>query len=112
MEILSTLSVIFGLITSAFTLSIMIIKPFRNWILGIKKEKQDKEKEETFKRDTDKCLLRDRILSLYYQNCEQQSLKIYEYENICYMYKQYKALGGNSFVEKIWNEIKNWRVIK
>ena len=106
MDILTDITLVIGVLSSAF------IKPFRNWILGIKQDKLEKEKSEKRQVETDKCLLRKNILDIYYANNQKAEIKLYEFENIAYMYKQYKELGGNSFVDKIWDEIQTWKVIK
>lgn len=36
----------------------------------------------------------------------------YEYENLERLYKQYKKLGGNSFVDKVWNEVQEWKIYR
>ena len=58
-----------------------------------------------------KCQLRNDMLSIYYHNCESGEIRQYEYENFVYMYEAYKALKGNSFIDKIYGEVKTWKVI-
>jgi hypothetical protein len=38
-------------------------------------------------------------------------IRQYEYENVVLLYKAYKALGGNTFVDHIYNEINEWEVV-
>lgn len=56
-----------------------------------------------------KCLLRSEMLRIYYHNEEKKVLRQYEYENFEKLYKAYKALKGNSFIDKIWKEIQTWK---
>ena len=43
---------------------------------------------------------------------EQQSTDLnMSFENFVKLYNAYKALGGNSFIDKIYEEIKTWEVI-
>lgn len=56
-----------------------------------------------------KCLLRSEMLRIYYHNEEKKVLRQYEYENFEKLYKAYKALRGNSFIDKIWKEIQTWK---
>lgn len=112
MNIVTNIALVIGVLTSAFNLAMLIIKPFRNLILGVKKDKIEKDKSEKRQIETDKCLLRNSILDIYYRNNQNAEIKLYEFENVEYMYKQYKALGGNSFVDKIWKEMQTWKVIK
>ena len=58
-----------------------------------------------------KCLLRSEILHIYYKNREQKTIRQYEYENFTFCYKAYKSLKGNSFVDHIHEEVKEWEVI-
>lgn len=111
-EILTVISLVIGVLSSGFSLSLIIIRPFRNWILGIKKEKALKDERENDQRETDKCLLRDRILHTYYKQHSARLLHCYEYENVARMYAQYKKLGGNSFVDRIWNEMQEWEIVE
>ena len=110
MSTLSIINLIIGTISTTITLSMLIIKPFRLWLLGIKKEKKREEEIRINQVEVDKCLLRDRILSVYYRHKRTKKLSICDYENLLYMYTQYKKLGGNSFVDKIWAEVEEWDV--
>ena len=58
-----------------------------------------------------KCQLRNDMLQIYYKHLDTKTLRQYEYENFVMLYEAYKALGGNSFIDKIYNEIKTWKVI-
>ena len=57
-----------------------------------------------------KCLLRSEMLRIYYKHKDSQQIRQYEYENFVYSYKAYKALGGNSFIDKIYSEVQTWEV--
>lgn len=58
-----------------------------------------------------KCQLRNDMLRIYYRNREDKVLRQYEYENFVMLYEGYKALKGNSFIDKIYEEIKTWEVV-
>ncbi|MBQ7445892.1 MAG: hypothetical protein IJS71_08190 [Clostridia bacterium] len=58
-----------------------------------------------------KCLLRSEMLRIYYHNREQASIRQYEYENFVMLYEAYKGLKGNSFIDKIYEEVKKWKVV-
>ena len=58
-----------------------------------------------------RCLLRSDMLSIYYHNREKKTIRQYEYENFVMLYEAYKALKGNSFIDKIYSEVKEWEVI-
>ena len=58
-----------------------------------------------------KCQLRSEMLRIYYHNRESQKIRQYEYENFVFLYEAYKALKGNSFIDKIYSELKTWEII-
>ncbi len=58
-----------------------------------------------------KCLLRSDMLKIYYHNKDGRIIRQYEYENFVFLYEAYKALKGNSFIDKIYDEVKEWEVI-
>ena len=58
-----------------------------------------------------KCQLRSEMLRIYYHHRESKELRQYEYENFIMLYEAYKALKGNSFIDKIYDEIKSWEVV-
>lgn len=60
--------------------------------------------------DGQKCQLRSDMLSIYYHNREAKKIRQYEYENFVMLYEAYKALKGNSFIDKIYSEVKKWEV--
>ena len=58
-----------------------------------------------------KCQLRSDMLGIYYHNKDSGKIRQYEYENFVYLYEAYKALKGNSFIDKIYSEVKTWEII-
>ena len=58
-----------------------------------------------------KCLLRNEMLQIYYRHKDDGKIRQYEYENFVFLYNAYKALKGNSFIDKIYNEVKTWEVV-
>lgn len=58
-----------------------------------------------------KCLLRDAMLRIYYRNKDNEKIRQYEKENFVFLYKAYKALKGNSFIDDIYAEVRTWEVI-
>lgn len=57
-----------------------------------------------------KCQLRSEMLRIYYHNRETGVIRQYEYENFVFLYEAYKALKGNSFIDKIYDEVKSWEI--
>ena len=58
-----------------------------------------------------RCQLRSEMLRIYYHNREREVIRQYEYENFVILYEAYKALKGNSFIDKIYSEVKNWEIV-
>lgn len=58
-----------------------------------------------------KCQLRSEMLVIYYHCREKKIIRQYEYENFVMLYEAYKALKGNSFIDKIYREVQEWEVI-
>ncbi len=89
----SEVAVILGLL-------VMLIKPLRNKLLGLDKLT-----------DAIKCQLRHDMLHTYYRHREDHTIRQYEYEDFLYMYHGYKALGGNSFIDHVKEEVAEWEVV-
>ena len=58
-----------------------------------------------------RCLLRSKMLETYYENRDGKTIRQYEYENFIMLYEAYKALKGNSFIDKIYDDVKTWKII-
>lgn len=58
-----------------------------------------------------KCQLRSEMLRVYYHNRETETIRQYEYENFVMLYEAYKALKGNSFIDKIYEEVRSWDIV-
>ena len=58
-----------------------------------------------------KCQLRSEMLRIYYHNRDDKMIRQYEYENFVYLYEAYKALKGNSFIDRIYSEVKTWKIM-
>ena len=58
-----------------------------------------------------KCQLRSEMLRIYYHHKQTKVIRQYEYENFVMLYEAYKALKGNSFIDKIYEDVQTWEVI-
>lgn len=58
-----------------------------------------------------RCQLRSEMLRIYYHNRDNQEIRQYEYENFVFLYEAYKALKGNSFIDKIYKEVQSWKIV-
>ena len=57
-----------------------------------------------------KDMLRQRIMDIYYTYREEKRLPIHKKEALNELYKDYKAEGGNSYIDKYHNRMKTWEV--
>lgn len=87
-------------ICSIATCAALVIKPVREWLMGTKAL-----------REGQKCLLRSEIVRTYYRHHDDEKLREFEYKNMDQCYKAYKALGGNSFVDHIYDEMVKWEIV-
>lgn len=99
MEHLLLLAELAGSITGIVACLCLIIRPLRDRVLGL-----------SAVREGQKCLLRNEMLSTYYKHHEEEKIRQYEFENFILSYKAYKALKGNSFIDKIYKEVQGWEV--
>jgi hypothetical protein len=58
-----------------------------------------------------RCLLRSEMLRIYYKNRGVGKIRQYEFENFVMLYEAYKKLKGNSFIDKVYDELKTWEVV-
>lgn len=87
-------------ICSIVTCAALVIRPVREWLMGTKAL-----------REGQRCLLRSDIVRTYYHHHDDETLREYEYKNMDQCYKAYKALGGNSFIDHIYNEMQKWEIV-
>lgn len=96
--------IIFEIVTGlvAFsTLATIVVKPIREKVFNINRSKEG-----------ERCLLRSEMLRIYYQYLDTKKVRQYEFENFIKLYQAYKALGGNSFIDEIYNEVTTWTVVR
>lgn len=58
-----------------------------------------------------KCTLRNDIVEIYEQCKKTKQITKYQLETVCLSYDEYKKLKGNSFVEQLVEEIKEFEII-
>ena len=100
METLLLAAELAGAITGIAACICLLVKPLRNRVLGLNDV-----------REGQRCLLRRDILDVYYRCRETKEIRQYEYESVVLLYKAYKALGGNTFIDHIYKEINEWEVV-
>lgn len=87
-------------ICSIATCAALLIRPVREWIMGTEAL-----------REGQRCLLRSEIVRIYYRHRDDRQLREYEYKNMDQCFQAYKRLNGNSFIEHIHDEMKEWEII-
>ena len=100
MELWSTLAAFLKDTYYILLLVILLVKPVREWLFGIAQVKEGQ-----------RCLLRSEIVRIYYRHHDDRQLREYEFKNMEQCYQAYKALGGNSFVERIYEEMREWDIV-
>ena len=58
-----------------------------------------------------RCQLRTEMLRTYYRHKDDKVIRQYEMENFEHNYSAYVALGGNSFIGKVHEEVCTWKVV-
>ena len=91
---------IVGCVSTLVTAVVLLIKPIRDKVLGF---------GDIF--TGMKCLLRADMLRVYYKHHERNEIRQHERENFDSEYRAYKALGGNSFMDSIYQEVSKWEVL-
>lgn len=100
METLKVIADICTRVMAVVALLVALIKPLRERVLGV-----------TASRTGVRCLLRSDMLHTYYKHKDEDKIRQYELENFMHLYNAYKALGGNSFIDKIKQEVDGWEVV-
>lgn len=77
-----------------------LIRPIRDRLLGMEAI-----------REGNRCLLRAEIVRIYYRHLSDKELREYEYKLLVASHSAYKALGGNSFIDRIVTEMKTWAIV-
>ena len=59
------------------------------------------------------CQLRNDITGIYYRHSEEArpTLRESERRNLDDLYEGYKALGGNHYVDDLYETMRNWHVV-
>ena len=58
-----------------------------------------------------KDVLREKIMQLYFKNKKDRTLTFHEREALDQYYKDYKAINGNSYIDRYYNRMKIWTVL-
>lgn len=89
---------------------LMTIGGLAGFIGKIFRDQQTIRQEQEKIAEGQKCQLRTDMMRTYYKNRDARKLRQYEAENFVKMYQAYKAMGGNSFIDEIYNHVTQWDV--
>lgn len=90
---------------------IALLKDFVKMRKEQKREAEKQARELELIKEGNKCQLRAEMLRIYYHCVDAKSIRQYELENFITLYGAYKALGGNSFIDRVYAEVMELRVI-
>lgn len=93
------INIIIAVCSGILTISNVIIL-IRSRLIGVKQL-----------REGQKCLLRSEILHIYYKHLDVGEIPQYKRQNVDYLYKAYKELGGNSFIDDVYEDIREWKIV-
>lgn len=121
--VLETIGSIVGIIITLITFFTLISKrplqAFRKMIreeseaatAPIKKDVEELKERMKSNDEVDLALLRNTITHIYIKYCKEEKIPHYEKENVKYLYEQYQAKGGNSYVKSITKKMDDWEEI-
>lgn len=58
-----------------------------------------------------KCTLRNDIVEIYEECRRNREITKFQFETACLSYEEYKRLKGNSFVDKLMDELKTFKIV-
>jgi hypothetical protein len=56
-------------------------------------------------------VLREKIMAIYHKNKVDRTLSFHEKEALDQYYVDYKAIKGNSYIDKYYKRMKMWKII-
>ena len=87
--------------TTALPIILTALMGYIVWLLQNQKKDRDANSNGT------KMLLRVQLIDYHDKYMAKGEIPSYAYENFCEMYEAYHALGGNSMVTKMYDEIQD-----
>ena len=101
-NVISMVLQICSLIISLSTALAILAKPIRESLFGTRRIEAGQ-----------RCVLRAEMLAIYYKGKDAGGkVRQYDFENFGLLYQAYKALGGNSFIDKIRDDVNKMEVIQ
>ena len=57
-------------------------------------------------------VLREKIMAIYHKNVRVREMTRYEKEALTQYYKDYKAMDGNSYIDRYYNRMLEWAIVE
>ena len=57
-------------------------------------------------------VLREKIMAIYHKNVRVREMTRYEKEALTQYYKDYKAMDGNSYIDRYYNRMLEWNIVE
>ena len=73
-------------------------------------EAQNKKLDELIESSND--TMRLEICRIYYKYLPYRKILQYDKESVAKLYYDYHQQGGNTFIDDVWNDIKDWEVVR
>lgn len=80
-------------------------------IKGYKLKLQQKDKEDVAIKEALKYLIQSNLTNTYYAYEKIGSIPDYCYKNWLNLFRIYKALGGNEYLDKINDRMEQWEIV-
>ena len=93
------------IITGALGYAVARAKTYREKL----KKKEDNEK---LQNNALLTLLQNSLTNVYFTYADKQQVSDYIYRNWLNMFKIYKALGGNDYVDELKHKMDSWKITK
>ena len=77
----------------------------------ILQNRKERENDKDIYVESIKCLLRNDMLSIYDKCSKDCEITKYQLQSFSYMYKQYKSMNGNSFIDDINEQVHKFNLI-
>ena len=88
-----------------------VLEDIKNILEEIRKLSIEQSKNLEKLNQSSKDVLRQKIMTIYHQYKEYRKMPIFAKEALDELYKDYKSQGGNNYIDKYYNRMKNWHII-
>lgn len=87
------------------------INDVKNDVTSLQTKMDGVEKGMTIMADSARDVLREKIMFIYHHGKATKSMPQHHREALDQYYKDYKAMNGNSYIDKYFKRMKDWKVL-